>query len=88
MTQRQVLDFITDGSLFGLVECDLRVPETLTQQFSKMPPIFKNVEISRNDIGDHMKRYAEREGLLKTPRKSLIGSMFGSRILLATPLLQ
>ena len=44
--------------------------------------------IGRNDIGQHMREFAEKEGLLKTPRKSLIGSMFGSRILLATPLLQ
>jgi hypothetical protein len=53
-----------------------------------MPPIFKNVEISRADIGDHMRSYAEREGMMKTPRRSLIGSMHGKRILLATPLLQ
>ena len=50
--------------------------------------IFKNAEINRADIGDHMRSYAEREGLMKTPRRSLIGSMHGKRILLATPLLQ
>ncbi len=48
----------------------------------------KNIEITRNDIGDHMKAYAEEEGLMNTPRRSLIGIMFGSHILLATPLIQ
>ena len=88
MTQREVLNFIKDGSLFGLVECDIRVPNTLLQDFEEMPPIFKNIEISRNYIGDHMKAYAEKEGLMNKPRRSLIGSMFGRRILLATPLLR
>ena len=88
MTQREVLNLIKDGSLFGLVECDIRVPDTLLQDFDEMPPIFKNIEISRNDIGDHMKAYAEKEGLMNKPRRSLIGSMFGRRILLATPLLR
>ena len=83
-----MLNFIKDGSLFGLVECDIRVPDTLLQDFAEMPPIFKNTEISRNDIGDHMKAYAEKEGLMNKPRRSLIGSMFGRRILLATPLLR
>ena len=35
-----------------------------------------------------MRSYAEREGIMTTPRRSLIGSMFGTRILLVTPLLQ
>ena len=44
--------------------------------------------MSRGDIGEHMREFAEREGLLKKPRRSLIGSMVGHRILLATPLLK
>ena len=44
------------------VECDIRVPQGLTKTFAEMTPIFENVEISRNDIGDHMKHYAERKG--------------------------
>ena len=88
MTQREILHFIAEGSMFGLVECDLHVPPALKEVFEEMTPIFKNAYIGKNDIGDHMRDYAEREGLMKTPRKSLIGSMFGEEILLATPLLQ
>ena len=87
LNQRGILDAIVNGELFGLVECDIEVPAQLHETFAEMPPIFKNVEISREDIGDHMREYAEREGLMKSPRRSLIGSMFGRRILIASPLL-
>ncbi|XP_038067357.1 uncharacterized protein LOC119737233 [Patiria miniata] len=88
MTQREILEAVMDGSMFGLIECDIQVPEASRDHFAEMPPIFKNIDITRNDIGDHMQSYAEREGIMNTPRRSLIGSMFGTRILLATPLLQ
>ena len=88
MSQREVLEAVMDGSLFGMIECDIRVPTALKEHFAEMPPIFKNTDVSRADIGVHMRDYAEREGLMKQPRRSLIGSMFGKRILLTTPLLQ
>ena len=53
-----------------------------------MCPIFKNTEISRADIGDFMKSYAEEYNIMTHPRRSLIGSMKGEKILLATLLLK
>ena len=53
-----------------------------------MCPIFKNTNISRDDIGDFMRTYAEENDVMKQHRRSLIGSMFGEKILLATPLLK
>ena len=54
-----------------------------------MCPIFKNKNISRDDIGDFMRTYAAEENhVMKQPRRNLIGSMFGEKILLATPLLK
>ena len=88
MTQAEVLEAIKTGQLFGLVQCDLHVPPALEPHFQEMPPIFKNVEVGREDIGDYMRQYAEEHHLLTQPRRSLIGSMKGEKILLATPLLQ
>ncbi|XP_071797162.1 uncharacterized protein [Asterias amurensis] len=88
MTQQEVLACVMDGSMFGMVECEIRVPSTLRAHFAEMPPVFKNTNVSREDIGDHMRDYAEREGVMRQPRRTLIGSMFGERILLTTPLLQ
>ena len=53
-----------------------------------MCPIFKKTEISRDDIGEFMKVYAEAHNIMTQTRRSLIGSMKGDKILLATPLLK
>jgi len=88
LTSEQILTGVLNGSLFGVVECDIEVPEELKEKFSEMCPIFKNVEISREDIGDYMREFAEENDIMSRPRRSLIGSYFGEKILLATPLLK
>ena len=71
----------------GLVP-DINVPAYLRDYFSKMPPIFKNAEVGRQDKGEFMQNWAERHRVLTQPRKTLIGSYIGQNMLLATPLLQ
>ena len=65
---------IKDGSLFGYVQCDLVVPDELKSKFANFPPIFKNTEVGRNDIGDYMKNYAIENEMLKHPQRMLISS--------------
>ena len=74
MTQQQVLKNIVDGNLFGIVECDILVPDHLRTYFAEMQPIFKNANISRDDIGEFMYSYAIKHDILKQPCRSLIGS--------------
>lgn len=88
MTEEEVLQVIRTGELFGLVECDIHVPAELESHFAEMQPIFKNINISRDDIGETMQAFAEANKLLTQPRRSLVGSFKGEKILLATPLLQ
>ena len=88
LTLQDIIDNIISGALFGAVECDIHVPESLKETFSEMSPIFKNVQISHDDIGEHMRQFATDHDIPNKPVKSLIGSMFGEKILLATPLLQ
>ena len=88
MTQEEILQAVVNEKLFGLVQCDIETPEALKEHFAEMTPIFKNIEVSREDIGDKMKTYAEKHGLLNRPRKTLIGSYHAKAILLATPLLR
>ena len=87
LTQHQILQAIQSEQLFGVIECDIQVPDHLKDKFSEMCPIFKNVEISREDIGEYMQGFAEDHDIMARPRCSLIGSYFGEKILLATPLI-
>ena len=87
-TEAELVEAIKKDKLFGTVECDIQVPEHLHAYFKEMPPIFKNTEISREDIGDLMKNYAIKHKIMSQPRRSLISSYFGEKILLTTPLLK
>ena len=84
----RILSEVRHERLFGCMEVDIRVPDHLKERFIEMCPIFKNTEISRADIGDFMQTYAEGHNILAQPRRSLIGSVKGEKILLATPLLK
>ena len=88
MTQQQIIAAVVDGALFGMIECDIRVPSELRAHFAEMQPIFKNATVTRDDIGPFMREYAEENDIMSTPRRMLVGSYHGKKILLATPLLQ
>jgi hypothetical protein len=88
MTEDQILTAVMDDQLFGALEVDIKVPDHLNPTFAEMPPIFKNIEVTRDDIGDHMKTYAEERNVMNQPRKCLIGSMFGEKIMVISPLLK
>ena len=59
----------------------------LREKFSEFAPIFKNCEVSLEDIGPHMKDFAH-ENNLKKPRRMLISSFCLKRGPVFTPLLQ
>ena len=88
LTEAEILEAVQNDTLFGIVECDIHVPDPLKAHFSKMPPVFKNTEISREDIGPFMKAFAEDNNIMPKPRRILIGSFFATKIMLATPLLK
>ena len=88
VTMPGILEKVRNGEFFGMVQCDIHVPDDKKALFADMPPIFKNVEVSIDDIGPHMKEYCKANKLMGKPRRSLIGSYFGKEILLTTPLLR
>ena len=87
LSEEQLLQGIIDGRLFGYVQCDIEVTEHLRDYFSNFRPIFKNTVVSRNDIGDLMKEYGEREGIMPQPRRMLISSFILTNGTIITPLL-
>ena len=88
MTSQHILSGVRDGTVFGMIECDICVPEELCDHFAEMQPVFKNISLTREDLGPSMRRYAEEHNIMTTPRRMLVGSYYGDKILLATPLLR
>ena len=88
MTQQQIITAVVDGTLFGMVECDVRVPSELRAHFAEMQPIYKNTMVTRDDIGPSMQQYAIDHDIMSTPRRMLVASYRGDKILLITPLLK
>ena len=64
MTEDQILTAVLNDQLFGALEVDIKAPDDLKSKFAEMPPVFKNIDASRDDIGDHMKAYAEEKGVM------------------------
>ena len=87
LAAEQLLEETKKGKLIGYVQCDIEVPENLRSNFNKFPSIFKNTLVSKSDIGDLMKNYAEEERLMSQPRKLLISSFTSQKGTLITPLL-
>ena len=71
-----------------MVLCYIKTPQHSKSYFSEFCPIFKNVEVGREDIGAFMEKFAQDNNLLLKPKNMLIGSCFTDKILLITPLLK
>ena len=65
---------------------NLALPDELKSKFSSFPPIFKNTEVGRNDVGDYMKKYAIENEMLKHPQRMLISSFKLENGTVITPL--
>ena len=87
LTEQQLLEGIRKGNLFGYVQCDIEVPEKLRANLARFPPVFKNILVSKNYIGDLIKTYAEEEGIKSQPRKMMISSFPLQNGTLITPLI-
>ena len=87
LSEEQLLQGIFDGQLFGSVQCDIEVLEHLRSYFSNFPPTFKNTVVSREDIGNLMREYAEKENIMAQPRRMLISSFILTNGTIISPLL-
>ena len=68
LNANELLELIRTDQYFGAVICDIHVPAHLESAFAEMLPIFKNVDISINDVGSFMKKLREDLDEFKTPR--------------------
>ncbi len=84
----EILDDIKNDKVFGFAKVDIHVHEDDIPKFSEFPPIFKNTEITIDDIGEHMQEYCESIGRKTGVKRSLISSMKGKEMIILTPLLK
>ena len=98
ITEDIILQGVDTGTLFGMVEVDIEVPDqwppyfqhpTITpfEYFQEMSPLFCTTKIPFEAIGEHMQTHIRSHQLSDKPRKLLVGGMKARQIMLATPLL-
>ena len=80
----KILKGIENKELYGFLIVDIHTPEDSKHFCRDFPPIIKNTNIGREDIGVYMEKVAEQHDLLKKPKKYLISSYFGKEILINT----
>ena len=83
-----IFEGVKNGSLFKVILCGIETPNSLKEKLSEFCPIFKNAEVSREDISPLIRDFAEKTKCLSQPRKMLIGSYFAKKIFLITPLVK
>ena len=88
VSQSSILKAVCSGSLFGMLEVDLHVPDDKYDYFSEFSPIFCNSNIPYTCIGNHMKEHCENFNLSKRGRRLLVGGMKAKNILIASELLK
>ena len=61
LAAQQLLEEAENGKLLGYVKGDIEKPENLRVKFPNLPSIFKNTLVSKNDIGESVKTYADEK---------------------------
>ena len=56
LREELLLENIKTGSLFAYVKRDFEVPENLRKAFANVPPVLKNNNVSRDNIGQFMEK--------------------------------
>ena len=88
ISENKLIEDIKSSLKFGVVDCSIEVPERLRDKFGEFSLIFKNQEVSLEDIGPHLKDFAHEHNLLKKLRRMLMSSFYRQRGPVITPLLQ
>jgi len=57
LEQRAIIQAVEDELIFGLVTCDIHVPDLLKPYFEDLTPIFKNTTVTIDDIGPTMQAF-------------------------------
>ena len=73
---------LQDGTVHGIVICDLSVEYKLRDTFQDFAPIIKLAMINYEDIGEYMQRECDRLGVVIKDRRAVIDSYVATNIAL------
>ena len=88
LKEDEILTLVKNEKMFGMVECDIEVPNHLKDHFSEMCPLFCTTEVHFEDVGRHMQDHIISENFSREPRRLLIAGLKAEKLLIATPLLK
>lgn len=83
-----ILKAVEEGELFGMIKCDIEVPDALWNKFKDFSPIFQTVDVPIESLNQKMQDYVKEMNLSTKPRRVLVGGMKARQILLSTDLLK
>ena len=83
----ELLDKINPGALFDYLECDIKVPEHINENFQNFPPLSKKTNVCRLDIGPLRQEYAENKELMSQLRRLFFSTIDLTNGPIITPLL-
>lgn len=73
MSEDRMIQKISDGTLTGLVKCNLSaINNTVRNKYAEFPPIYLRHKVTRDMLGDYSTKLCESQNLLKTGREQLI----------------
>ena len=86
--ERDILNGIIDGRLFGYIIADVTTPEHVADTLRNFPPIIKRATITDENLSEYMRRRIkfEKPNLKKFERETLIQCFNATDHLLLTPL--
>ena len=77
LSYQKILDGSQDGSLNSFLFVGIETPDHLKPKLADFPPITKNTDVGREDIGPYMAKIVQENGYLEKPLRYLISSYFG-----------
>ena len=60
--EHKVVEAVKDGSFYGLVRCDVRVPPELMKLFTEMTPLFGHAKLGEAHLSPHLRQFVVSSG--------------------------
>eukprot|EP00794_Sanderia_malayensis_P008689 gene8689-biopygen6973 len=81
-TQETLIEALLQRKVFGLITCDVHVPEERREYFREFAPIIKHAYVNYADVGEFMQTVADENDITIKDRKCVIDSYVGRRIMI------